>query len=787
MAPADLKLVPAPGVDRFHRLATPVLFLLTTLALVALMNLVGGVQAGSNEPQWSKSTAGDVVTTDMSDDGRYLALGNLGGEVLLYDMDSPSSPIIDYTASDEVLDVALTPDGQYLVAGSLDHSVYLFDRDRPLTPIYTYDTTLIVSNVDIDDDGVIFVAVTGDDSTNYLYFFENGGADNPYRSQTIYNKGNEVAISGDGAYAGVAEEGDFQYFSTEEGSSGHLWYQSFSTYDSVDGVDISTDGDRVAVIVSNGNIYMYNRTGGVVWSANTYGESSGYLAVATTPNGGYTVAGDKDGVIYQYGVDGEDLFNYTCDGRVMDVAISNDGKRFAVGSMDEKVYHFYPDESALAHWFYNANNKVQSVSISGDGEWTAAGSWNDYVYYFDAEGVANVKPEADITSIGPGLGALVGETVQFKGDSDDPDGGEIIEYEWRSDLDGVLSDQEDFNSDGLSQGEHTVSFRVRDDAGDWSDPDTATYIIHTAPTAQIEDISPSPAFEGDEVTFEADADDDREVARYIWSSNLDGEFYNGSSATCEYDGLSLGSHDIIMVVWDDLDVASDTDLKRLDVREPSNQKPTAQIDSITPVGAYASDTVTFRGTGSDPDGEIRAHEWKSSIEGILGFSAKVDYPLSEGTHTITYRVQDDDSEWSELAQQSFTVRERLVAVLSIAPDTGTTDNTFNFRATNSLGDPTQYKWDLGDGTIIDWGTAASVSHQYDTADTYDVQLWIRDANQREADAPATRTLLVSEPDPNQPNDPGNTDLSDDSPAPELPLLLGVLAGLVLVLRRGNGN
>jgi len=754
------------------------------LALVALLVLAGEAQAGSNNPQWSKSTSDDVVTSELSDDGVYFAFGTLGGDVFLYDMDSPGSAIIDFTANDEVLDVAISPDGRYLVAGSKDHNVYLFDRDNliPSNPIYTYDTTSMVSEVDIDDDGLIFVAATADDSTDYLYFFENGGTENPYRSEYC-NDANEVSISGDGEHVGVAENTAFRYYTTDEDDSGYVWYKYAGQYNTAKGISVNDDGTRIATVVSGGIIEIYNETGGTEWSSSSH-EGDGFTAVAMTPSAEHTVAGDSLGKVYLYDVDGGELFNYTTERGIMDVAISTDGKRFAAASQDDKVYHFYPDESAKAYWYYNTGNKVETVCVSSDGEWTGAGSWSEYAYYFDAEGVANVKPEATIKSIAPENGALKDETVTFKGSGEDPDGGSIVEYEWSSDIDDVLSTEQNFNTDELSMGEHTISLKVKDDSGEWSDPVTETYIIHTAPTASIDDISPAQIFEGDEVTFEADADDDREVALYIWSSDVDGEFYNGTSDTCKYDELSQGDHDITLVVWDDLDEPSDPDVKRITVREPQNKRPTAEIDSITPEGAYASETVTFRGTGTDTDGEIRSYEWKSSIDGTLGFSAKVDYPLSEGTHTITFRVQDDDSEWSEMAQQSFTVRERMVAVLNIQPDTGTTEDTFIFIASNSKGDPKEYQWDLGDGTFIDWGTSDTVTHQYEEADTYDIQLWIRDADGKEADFPAERSLMVKEPDPDLPdNTGGNTDLSDDGPAPGAPLVMVGLMALALFLRR----
>ncbi|HJL53010.1 MAG TPA: PQQ-binding-like beta-propeller repeat protein, partial [Arenicellales bacterium] len=47
--------------------------------------------------------------------------------------------------------------------------------------------------------------------------------------------------------------------------------------------------------------------------------------------------------------------------------------------------------------------------------------------------------------------------------------GDVVAFEWTSDIDGLLSTSKSFDSDTLSVGAHTISFRVQDDDGSWSD------------------------------------------------------------------------------------------------------------------------------------------------------------------------------------------------------------------------------------------------------------------------------------------------------------------------------
>ncbi|MFH1860467.1 MAG: right-handed parallel beta-helix repeat-containing protein [bacterium] len=62
-------------------------------------------------------------------------------------------------------------------------------------------------------------------------------------------------------------------------------------------------------------------------------------------------------------------------------------------------------------------------------------------------------------------------------------------------------------------------------------------------------------------------------------------------------------------------------LSLLSVDAPTNQPPTAYIDSITPSPATYGTTVNFIGHGTDTDGTITAYLWQSNIAGTLSQQA----------------------------------------------------------------------------------------------------------------------------------------------------------------------
>jgi len=92
------------------------------------------------------------------------------------------------------------------------------------------------------------------------------------------------------------------------------------------------------------------------------------------------------------------------------------------------------------------------------------------------------RPTARIDSTTPAVAQPPDEQITFEG-TGTPHNGTIVAYEWRSDLDGVLSGEEDFvlSAHELTVGTHVMTFCVQDSTGAWSDADTAEVTVLDAP------------------------------------------------------------------------------------------------------------------------------------------------------------------------------------------------------------------------------------------------------------------------------------------------------------------
>jgi hypothetical protein len=166
----------------------------------------------------------------------------------------------------------------------------------------------------------------------------------------------------------------------------------------------------------------------------------------------------------------------------------------------------------------------------------------------------NQIPHAIIESITPNP-VIIEDFVTFTGSGTDD--GSIKGYYWESDIDGFLSSSRTFSSPTLSVGEHTISLKVKDNRGVWSDIVTDILIVMEAPDnvipiAFIDSVSPSTLREGEGVTFIGHGfDEDGQVKEYLWESDIDGSLSIERSFT-ESD-LSVGTHVITFKVQDDRD------------------------------------------------------------------------------------------------------------------------------------------------------------------------------------------------------------------------------------------
>ncbi|MBN2209531.1 MAG: right-handed parallel beta-helix repeat-containing protein [Candidatus Coatesbacteria bacterium] len=257
----------------------------------------------------------------------------------------------------------------------------------------------------------------------------------------------------------------------------------------------------------------------------------------------------------------------------LDAGVGNihDDPLFVPGPLGD----YYLDPGSLC---IDAGNQSAAAAALDDRTTQADGTPDtgvvDMGYHYPI--TAGEAPTAYIDSIAPNPAMQGYDSVDFMGHGEDTDGS-VVAYQWSSDLDGILSTDEDFTveASALSIGHHLISCRVQDDDGLWSGPDTADLVIEAGnipPTATIDDIRPNPAWQCEhDVIFVGHGEDaDGSIVAYEWSSDLDGILSTNIDYRIEALDLSLGEHTISFRVQDNEGAWSLPDTRLLTI-EPGSR------------------------------------------------------------------------------------------------------------------------------------------------------------------------------------------------------------------------
>jgi parallel beta-helix repeat protein len=370
---------------------------------------------------------------------------------------------------------------------------------------------------------------------------------------------------------------------------------------------------------------------------------------------------------------------------IRDNTISNnrdDGIHIWIGCSNNQIYHNHFIEN-YPHQAYDIETNKRNNSWD-DGYPSGGNYWSDYTGYDNYSGIdqdipggdeigdipysilggqavdrypigeiqipqqpgeENQIPNAYILSISPNP-AEFGQSVALRGSASDSDGF-IITYEWKSNLDGKLSQLSEFQTINLSVGIHTISFRVQDNDGVWSASKTASLTIRSlesqAPSAFIDEITPNPAIQGESVHFQGHGtDEDGVITAYKWISNKSGII--GTTASFTKSNLSIGTHTIYFQVKDEMDWSSPVQMT-ITIQRNMSGNPNNQAPHAYPGGPYTCSVhqvVSFNGSLSfDEEGTIIGF-WNFGDNTTGNGLITTHTYTSPGTYTVTLTVTDED-------------------------------------------------------------------------------------------------------------------------------------------------
>ena len=406
--------------------------------------------------------------------------------------------------------------------------------------------------------------------------------------------------------------------------------------------------------------------------------------------------------------------------------------------------------NSLGTYYFNTAGSVTITAANG----STVSSCADAVFFGFVSG--NLPPVAYIDSIAPNP-ADVNQPIEFVGYGTDTDGS-VTGYRWESNIDGLLSESDTFTQPFVSEGAHTVSFQVRDNNDTWSEAVTEVLVVGQMPVEIIIDNRDSATsstgswnISGGAQPWGADSFWARDGATFSWHFNppLTGDYevsmywtgwasrstavpvnieYSGSGAGVIVNQQenaaqwnSLGTYSFLAGEIYNITITAPAgpsstcaDAVRLVYQSGGNMPPTATIDSINPNPAELGQLVSFSGQGLDTDGTIIDYQWESSINGFLSDTASFSTSsLSIGTHTITFKVYDNDGGESEPANQVLVIEDDT-PVTEIIIDNGTADTSSTGNWSVS-GGPDPYGADSywgRDGARYTWHINPTISGNY---------------------------------------------------------------------------
>jgi parallel beta-helix repeat protein len=398
-------------------------------------------------------------------------------------------------------------------------------------------------------------------------------------------------------------------------------------------------------------IFFYKEANGNMITNNSIGnnEQEGILLFSTTHENSILwnsiFNNGKDGIkLYSSSSDAQIHFNDIINNSYYGINVT-DG-----GTIIDASQNYWGDPTGPFHPIENSAGKGDSVS-----DFTPFDPWLTSPVH---------PPVAVIESISPSP-VVVTESVVLLGHGDSLT--DITTYTWSSSIDGELYNGSDptFTTSTLSLGTHTISLKVRDSYGEWSEEVTATLIVHERPTVTIQYITPNPVDPGVIVTFGSTPQDDGYVLIYKWTSSIDGVLFDGPGSGFSLSNLSLGNHTITLMVQDNHGAWSEEVTATLVVGEEiipnTNVLPLVTVRKPAN-NSVVSGIISVGGSAEDRDGWIEDVEisvnngaWIRANGTSLWSYSFDSSELPDGLYIIRIR-SFDGTDHSNITSISITVK-----------------------------------------------------------------------------------------------------------------------------------
>tara|TARA_B100000941_G_C28499080_1_gene552853 strand:- start:1162 stop:2466 length:1305 start_codon:yes stop_codon:yes gene_type:complete len=281
-----------------------------------------------------------------------------------------------------------------------------------------------------------------------------------------------------------------------------------------------------------------------------------------------------------------------------------------------------------------------------------------------------------------------GTSISFQGSavSEASGNAEVIGYQWKSNLDGILSEEASFSTSSLTLGTHEITFRAVNDIGFWSSNATANILINGVPILSSVTFDANVVAGESLVMYGEASDPDQNELTYTWTSeslffangaNLYESSENGASI--ETSDSDIGEKLVYLIVTDSLGASSESFTITINVLSPP------LVSAICDEEAVLEQELLFTAIASDKGGgRIISYEWdfdsstgdidSLDFQGADFATYSYNYTPPDSSFLVVVRVTDDDG---------LTARD--TCTVSIVSDTTSKSSESSSSSGNNLG------------------------------------------------------------------------------------------------------
>ena len=363
LLPADAPLAMLLSLQAYERAPT----------LQARSALIQATQQPLNDLLQSSAAVASVA---FSPDGHTLAVGDVAGQIGLWDMTTGRRTASLAQGATTATSVTFSPDGHILAVGDDNGNITLWDVTTKRKTISMNEVGTI-NSVAFSPDGHT-LAAGDDDGDIALWDVATGHQTNILVVGDIPAPINGVAFSPDGhTLAAGDENGDIGLWDTATGRKTGTLVEGGPVYK----VAFSPDGHTLAAGGINGHIGLWDTA--TRRKAGALDEGSPVESVAFSPDGHTLAVGDSSGHIGLWDTaTGQTTASLAEGSAVYSVAFSPDGHTLAAGDDNGQIGLW---DAAPGHTTASLaeGSPVGSVAFSPDGHTLAVGDWGGHIGVWD--------------------------------------------------------------------------------------------------------------------------------------------------------------------------------------------------------------------------------------------------------------------------------------------------------------------------------------------------------------------------------------------------------------------